>query len=87
MTDELDATLIRLQFVAYNQRRTEPGVAEDLEVVIRLAQSDPTDHEIDPMVLARLAKRAARATDENQQTLARDLLAAVELIRKLTAKR
>jgi hypothetical protein len=85
MTDELDATLIRLQFVAYNQRRTEPGVAEDLDVVIRLAQSNPTDRQIDPLVTARLEKRAARATQDNQPTLAKDLLAAVGLIRKLTA--
>ena len=85
MTDELDATLIRLQFVAYNQRRTEPGVAEDLDVVIRLAQSNPTDRQIDPLVTARLEKRAARAAHDNQPTLAKDLLAAVGLIRKLTA--
>jgi len=83
MTDELDAALIRLQYVAYTQRRTEPAVADDLEAVIRFA-SNRTDRRIDPMVITRLEKRAVRAIEENQPTLAKDLAAAVELVGKLT---
>ncbi len=83
MTNELDAALIRLQFVAYHQRRAEPALADDLDVVIRFAQSDAIGRQIDPMVPARLEQRAAQAIEENQSKLANDLRAAVELIRKL----
>ncbi len=83
MTNELDAALIRLQFVAYHQRRAEPALADDLDLVIRFAQSDPIGRQIDPMVPARLEQRAAQAIEENQSKLANDLRAAVELIRKL----
>jgi len=83
MTNELDAALIRLQFVAYHQRRAEPALADDLDVVIRFAQSDAIGRQIDPMVPARLEQRAAQAIEENQSKLANDLRAAVELIGKL----
>jgi hypothetical protein len=83
MANDLDAALIRLQFVAYHQRRAEPALADDLDVVIRFAQANPASREIDPMVIARLEQRAARATAEEQSTLANDLLRAVELVRKL----
>ncbi len=83
MTNELDAALIRLQFVAYHQRRAEPALADDLDLVIRFAQSDPIGRQIDPMVPARLEQRAAQAIEENQSKLANDLRAAVELIGKL----
>jgi hypothetical protein len=83
MTEALDAALIRLQFVAYHQRSKEPAITDDLDVVIRFAQSDPNERQIDPMVVARLEQRAAQATDQNDSALAKDLLSALELIRKL----
>jgi hypothetical protein len=83
MTDEMDAALIRLQFVAYHQRRAEPALADDLEAVIRYAKSDPASRQIDPEVLTRLERREGQATVENQSSLANDLIRAVELVRKL----
>jgi hypothetical protein len=85
MTDELDAALIRLQFVAYHQRRAEPAIADDLDAVIRYAKSDLAIRQIDPEVVARLERRAGQATAENQSGLANDLTRAVELVRKLEA--
>jgi len=85
MTDELDAALIRLQFVAYHQRRAEPATADDLDAVIRYAKSDPASRRIDPEVVARLERRASQATAENQSGLANDLTRAVDLVRKLEA--
>jgi hypothetical protein len=85
MTDELDAALIRLQFVAYHQRRAESAIADDLDAVIRYAKSDPATRQIDPAVVARLERRAGEATAENQSGLANDLTRAVELVRKLEA--
>jgi hypothetical protein len=83
MTDEIDAALIRLQFVAYHQRRAEPALADDLEAVIRYAKSDPASRQIDAQVLTRLARRAGQATVENQSSLANDLTRTVELVHKL----
>jgi hypothetical protein len=85
MTDEMDAALIRLQFVAYHQRRAEPAVADDLDAVMQYAKADPAGRQIDPNVLTRLKRRAVQATLENQSSLANDLTRAVELVRKLNA--
>jgi hypothetical protein len=83
MTDEMDAALIRLQFVVYHQRRAEPALADDLEAVIRYAKSDPASRQIDAQVLTRLERRAGQATVENQPSLANDLTRAMELVHKL----
>lgn len=83
MTAELDAALIRLQFVAYHQRGPDPALADDLDAVIRFAQADPQSRHIDPELSARLEQRAARAAQANNAKLASDLGTAVALIRKL----
>ena len=82
MTSELDAALIRLQYVAYTQRRTDPALADDLDAVIRFAQDDAKSRRLDPSIVPRLEKKAADVTSQDAR-LAKDLSAAVELIRKL----
>ena len=83
MTPELDAVLIRLQFVAYHQRRTDSALADDLDAVIRFAQSAPSQRQLDPALAARLERRAAEAAGANDAKLASDIRSAAELIRKL----
>ena len=82
MTNELDAALIRLQFVAYTQRRTDPALADDLDAVIRFAQDDAKSRRLDPAIVPRLEKKASDAINHDAR-LAKDLSAAVQLIRTL----
>ena len=94
LTDKADERFIRrLQFVANSlRRREEPSVADDLEAVIRLKHSSSKEREEalwrDPShltLIKRLEKRTQQAYYENQSSLAKDLDAAVELVRKLRA--
>jgi len=83
MNPDVDAALIRLQFVAYHQRRTDPALADDFDAVIRLAQSDPNIRQLDPALMARLERRAAQAAEADDAKLAKDIRGAVELIRQV----